>query len=204
VTEEQWLGNTTCSYSMLYFVYELLGDIATSRKLRLYRCAWGRCRPDRPIDPRCGDALEIGERFADRQASEKELMAAWEAVEHAARQVIDQGEDASVIFDYLACVRVAQQSLYSTGDDDPPEWHERNCALLRHIFGNPFSPYAAPASWPGAVVELAQAMYDGAGDRLVLADALEEAGHQELAQHFRAEEWHPKGCWVVDLVLGKG
>ena len=49
----------------------------------------------------------------------------------------------------------------------------------------------------------AQALYDGTGDRLILADALEESGHPELAQHFRAEEWHPKGCWVVDLVLGK-
>ncbi|OAI53022.1 hypothetical protein AYO44_16365 [Planctomycetaceae bacterium SCGC AG-212-F19] len=77
-------------------------------------------------------------------------------------------------------------------------------ALLRHIFGNPFRPYAAPASWPSVVVDLAQGLYDGRGDRLIFADALEEAGHTELAEHFRAEEWHPKGCWAVDLVLGKG
>jgi hypothetical protein len=69
--------------------------------------------------------------------------------------------------------------------------------------GNPFKPYPAPAAWPSAVVELAQALYDGAGDRLVLADALEEAGHGELAGHFRSEEWHPKGCWAMDVVLGK-
>lgn len=75
--------------------------------------------------------------------------------------------------------------------------------LLRHIIGNPLRPYAAPASWPAAVVELAQALYDGAGDRLILADALEEGGHTDLAKHFRAEDWHPKGCWVVDMVLGK-
>jgi hypothetical protein len=62
---------------------------------------------------------------------------------------------------------------------------------------------AVMRSWPSVVVELAQSLYDGTGDRLILADALEEAGHQELAEHFRAEEWHPKGCWVVDLVLGK-
>jgi len=36
-----------------------------------------------------------------------------------------------------------------------------------------------------------------------LVDALEEAGHQELAQHFRKEEWHPKGCWAIDAILGK-
>jgi hypothetical protein len=29
------------------------------------------------------------------------------------------------------------------------------------------------------------------------------AGHAELADHFREEQHHPKGCWVLDLVLGK-
>jgi len=29
-------------------------------------------------------------------------------------------------------------------------------------------------------------------------------GHAELAEHFRGEEWHPNGCWVVDLILAKG
>src|SRR5262249_10135157 len=76
-------------------------------------------------------------------------------------------------------------------------------AILHEIFGNPFRPYAAPASWPGVVIEPAQALYDGTGDRLILPDALEEAGHKELAQHVRDEEWHPRGCWVVDLLLGK-
>jgi len=46
-------------------------------------------------------------------------------------------------------------------------------------------------------------LYNGHGDRLILADSLQEAGHLELADHFRADEWHPKGCWVVDAVLAK-
>jgi hypothetical protein len=25
----------------------------------------------------------------------------------------------------------------------------------------------------------------------------------DLAEHFQVEQWHPKGCWVVDLLLGK-
>jgi hypothetical protein len=53
------------------------------------------------------------------------------------------------------------------------------------------------------VIDLAQALYDGTGDHLIPTDALEEAGHQELAQHLREEKTHPKGCWVVDLLLGK-
>jgi hypothetical protein len=39
--------------------------------------------------------------------------------------------------------------------------------------------------------------------RLNLDDALTEAGHQELAEHFRKEERHPKGCWILDMILGK-
>ena len=43
-------------------------------------------------------------------------------------------------------------------------------------------------------------------DRLaVLADALEEAGceNEDILQHLRGPGPHVRGCWVVDLVLGK-
>jgi hypothetical protein len=46
-------------------------------------------------------------------------------------------------------------------------------------------------------------LYDGADVRLVLHDALLDAGHAELAEHFAKEEWHPKGCWATDAILGK-
>lgn len=63
--------------------------------------------------------------------------------------------------------------------------------------------YPIPAAWPSAVLELAQVLYDGAGNRLVLADAMEEAGHVEMAEHFRSEEWHPKGCFELDTILNE-
>jgi len=43
-------------------------------------------------------------------------------------------------------------------------------------------------------------------DRLaVLADALEDAGcsHAEMLTHLRGVGPHVRGCWVVDLLLGK-
>ena len=46
-------------------------------------------------------------------------------------------------------------------------------------------------------------LYDGQDRAFALHDALLEAGHAELAEHFRQETWHPKGCWVVDLILGR-
>src|SRR5579862_8133963 len=80
--------------------------------------------------------------------------------------------------------------------------------LVRDIFGNPFKPVTiAPAWLTSTVVSLAQAIYDErAFDRMpVLADALEESGctSQEMLEHCRGGGEHVRGCWLVDLVLGK-
>lgn len=64
-------------------------------------------------------------------------------------------------------------------------------------------PYTMPPSWPTAVVHLAEAVYSGADASFALHDALLEAGHPDLAQHFQEETWHPKGCWVVDMITGR-
>ena len=85
-----------------------------------------------------------------------------------------------------------------------------HCDLLRDIFGNPFCPVALDPSWlawnDGAVRKMAQAIYDErAFDRLpLLADALEDAGCADAAilGHCRGGE-HVRGCWVIDLLLGK-
>ena len=59
----------------------------------------------------------------------------------------------------------------------------------------------------GIVVKMAQAVYEErAFDRLpVLADALEEAGcaDADLLSHLRGPGPHVRGCWAVDLLLGK-
>jgi hypothetical protein len=80
------------------------------------------------------------------------------------------------------------------------EWPKGN--LVREIFGNSFRRHTAPPSWPASVVNLAAALYAGEDCSFALRDALLEAGHAELAEHF-TEKDHPKGCWVVDLLLGR-
>src|SRR5262249_18435688 len=91
------------------------------------------------------------------------------------------------------------------------EW-QAQCALLRCIFGNPFHPRPAinPTilAWNDATIRrLAQAIYDErAFDRMqILADALEEAGCDiaEILSHLRGPGPHVRGCWVLDLLLGK-
>ena len=84
-------------------------------------------------------------------------------------------------------------------------------ALVRDLFGNPFRPVTVDPSWLAwnerTVVKLAQGIYDErAFDRLpVLADALEEAGcdDPDILGHCRQPGEHVRGCWVVDLLLGK-
>ena len=69
-------------------------------------------------------------------------------------------------------------------------------------------PVAFDPRWRTAdAVGLARGMYeDRALDRLpLLADALMDAGcaDEQVLGHCRSEGPHVRGCWVVDLVLGK-
>lgn len=86
------------------------------------------------------------------------------------------------------------------------------CELLRDIVGpTPFKVVELDRTilmWnSGTVVKMAQGIYDNdAFDRLpILADALEEAGCADsyLLSHCRELGLHVRGCWVVDLILGK-
>ena len=80
--------------------------------------------------------------------------------------------------------------------------------LLRDIFGDPFRPVAFDPAWrTDAAVGVAAQMYARRdfGAMPILADALEDAGcdDAEVLGHCRAPGVHVRGCWVVDLVLGK-
>jgi hypothetical protein len=81
--------------------------------------------------------------------------------------------------------------------------------LLREVFGNPFRPVTPDRSWlTSDVLGLARGIEaDRAFDRLpILADALEDAGcdNADVLEHCRGPGPHVRGCWVVDLMLGRG
>src|SRR5215204_5135144 len=82
--------------------------------------------------------------------------------------------------------------------------------LPRDLCGNPFRPVSPDPGWrTSTVLSLAQGVYrDRAFDRMpVLADALEDAGCSEEAILAHCRRWpgpHARGCWVIDLLLGKG
>jgi hypothetical protein len=80
--------------------------------------------------------------------------------------------------------------------------------LVREIFGNPFWPVAFLPEWrTSTAVALARGMYESRdfGAMPILADALQDAGCDSGAvlDHCRGAGPHVRGCWVVDLLLGK-
>ncbi len=84
--------------------------------------------------------------------------------------------------------------------------------VLRDCFGNPFRrppPLAsAVLGWKdGTVPRIAQTVYEERtlGRLPILADALLDAGcdDDKLIRHCRADGLHVRGCWAVDLILGK-
>jgi hypothetical protein len=88
-----------------------------------------------------------------------------------------------------------------------PGFRER-AALLHEIFGNPFQTLALEPDWLNQAVEnIAKAIYDTHEfDRLpILADALEDTGctNADILAHCRGSGPHVRGCWVIDLILGK-
>lgn len=112
--------------------------------------------------------------------------------------------------------RARAGALFGPVSDEPLNAHRRateaelaaQCRLLRDISGNPFRPITINPGWrTSTATALAQAIYDDrAFDCLpILADALEEGGctDADILRHCRGPGPHVRGCWVVDLLLGK-
>jgi hypothetical protein len=80
--------------------------------------------------------------------------------------------------------------------------------LAHDVFGNPFRTVKFRRAWrTDTAVSLARAMYESHefGAMPILADALQDAGcdNTDILDHCRGPGPHVRGCWVIDLVLGK-
>jgi|SRR5579883_391650 len=82
-------------------------------------------------------------------------------------------------------------------------------AILRDIVGNPFRPVTFSPEWrTDTAVTLARQIYESRDFSAmpILADALQDAGcdSDDILSHCRdPKQVHVRGCWVVDLVIGK-
>jgi hypothetical protein len=105
--------------------------------------------------------------------------------------------------------RFKGKTTWTPNTEHIPEEGMDNADLIRELFGNPFRPAAFDPAWrTDTAVSLARQMYESRdfGAMPILADALQDAGcdSEDLLSHCRDTSLtHIRGCWVVDLVLGK-
>ena len=223
MTEEEWLACDDPG--------PMLGHLdgrASDRKLRLFAVAC--CRRMWPLlpDGPARTAVDVAERYADgladRAAIEQAVWAVplpdWPGV---GRRVTDQYTVKPGLATDLADPRTyawltAQQLLPGltperaaviwAGDGARFVPGPDQAADLRDIIGNPFRPAPFDPRWRTApALALAGTMYEARdfAPMPILADALDEAGcdNADILAHCRSAGPHVRGCWVVDLILGK-
>ncbi len=217
MTEQEWLAASDLSsmFVCLQKDYGYMRSRAGRRRLRLFLC--GCCRQVWPLIEGYDVSrlrVEVAERYADDAATRMDLDAICYGMHRSATGDVpaDSPEAYARIAAHIACSPSLQRiplvclnTAQASGEAAYPEWQIN---LLRCIVGSPFRPVACDPSWrTSAAVSLAQAIYaERAFDRLpILADALEEAGctHPDVLTHCRGDGPHARGCWVVDLILGK-
>jgi hypothetical protein len=217
MTEIDWLN---CADPALLF--QQLGDRGSDRKRRLFACAC--CRRIWHLHILRGrKAVEVAERYADGRAGRLDLgaaalelvhadtiarhvgPAACEATRAASRCTLPLADGAGASRYVLAAVYL--NSGYAARDDEAID----QCVMLRDIIGNPFRDAECDPAWlrwrDGTLPRMARGIYnDRRFDELpILADALKDAGcdNADILDHCRHEGPHVRGCWVVDLLLGK-
>jgi len=208
MTEAEWNACTDPGPML-----EFLRGKASDRKLRLFAVACCRRIHHLLADDRSQRALDVAEKFADGLCSEAERLEAealaWSAYCDLAPEINSvpvahfpaaEAAEVAVSDNYPAFA----YSLVEEADSG----NSRDGNFLRDIFGPlPRRISLNPAWLTPTVTAIAQTVYeDRAFDRLpILADALEDAGctNQDILAHCRQPGEHCRGCWVVDLLLGK-
>jgi hypothetical protein len=222
VTEQDW---QVCADPQKLNWY-LWASGASERKLRLIAVACCQRTIDLLGDDRSRSALQVAERAADGAASADEIWAARHAAEQASEDAQESHVSEEVYSahfgvwftlaepnfelrdhpdenDLSTAVFASLEALGSTITEEQVQ-----CSLIRDISGNPFRPVSADLAWlTSTVVSLARQMYEARdfSPMPILADALQDAGcdNADILNHCRSNGPHVRGCWVVDLILGK-
>ena len=219
MTEAEW-NHYPFPEPMLQF----LGSKVTERKLRLFAAACCRRVWHLLTDERSRLAVEVAERYGDGLASRSERKTAAEAA-HAARGTGSAAIAASFAIQKAArdltanimniagdTATLAVYAVENANGTVREVEYAAQAALVRDLFGNPFGPDStigpAVLDWNhGMVRRIALSIYDNREfDRLsLLHSALARAGcdNDELLAHLRSEGPHVRGCWALDLVLGR-
>jgi len=213
MTEAEWLACADPE-AMLKSLPNL--DRAADRKLRFFAVASCRCIASFVQNEHLRGVVNTVERYADGQATHREMVSAaktsdWVGLlsERRDRVLAHAAWYASAMNVWNSwrrrahTIRIVRYLLAYDRAQAPYQ-----AALLREFFGNPFRPVTVDPGWRRSdVVALARDIYaERAFDRLpILADALQDAGcdSDDLLTHLRGPGPHVRGCWALDLVLGK-
>ncbi len=148
--------------------------------------------------------VELAELYVDGLLDEK----SWQRRCEVMHQEVWEFSGADLCSPSSYDAALAAATMLDSAFPSSSEERVARCRLVRDIFGTPFRRVKIPVSWRTmTAVGLAQAIYTNrAFDRMpILADALEDAGctNVDVLNHCRQSGEHVRGCWVVDLVLGK-
>ena len=198
------------------------GFAPSDRKMRLWAVACGRRTAGWVEHPDLSALLDAAERFAD-QPYRADTHRRLERRADAAVQAVRAAGLGHEFYAFALAVRAAldfspcwnsvcalnQDAVCGSWEDDASDGEfQFQFALFREIAGSPFRPVAFDPTWRTPAVEAVAAGGYAGRDfaRLpVLADALDDAGCDaaDLLAHLRSPGPHVRGCWALDLVLGK-
>jgi hypothetical protein len=178
-------------------------------------------------------AVDVAEQFAECRATVTQLTAAWSAADLFGYSPWAASTRKNQPAALVASCTAAPGTPPLSSDAGRYTWDEEkvkaaNCAhgsvfyyakeaggderalvaLAQDCFGNSIRGLEVEPGWlTSDVLALAHGIYEErAFDRMpILADALQDAGcgYVNILDHCRGPGPHVRGCWVVDLVLGK-
>jgi hypothetical protein len=186
---------------------DFLRGRTSDRKLRLFAAACSR-RVWRWINELGRAAVEAAEAYADGRISPEELRAARLACRSAGENAAWYAAASDAFKAAGNAARSARSGVARLNPSGMAAEQSAQAMLLRDIVGNPFHPILANREWRGRRgLTLARTIYDQrAFERMpALADALErdECTDEAILAHCREPGEHVRGCWVLDLLLGK-
>ena len=218
MTEQEWLAQDLADSGDFDVLLSFLRSKVSDRKLRLFACGCMQYVEDLRTDQSALLAVEVAERFADGRASAEERDAALHALPSALASIITpQGFIPTPVAAALwpDAVEAAEHAARTVTTDcygcyvAYPGVEKDMLNLFRDIVGLlPFRSIPLDPAWLTTTVKaVAQAVYtDRDFDRLpILADALEDAGctNADILNHCRQPGEHVRGCWCVDLEIGR-
>jgi len=211
--EQSWL-TTESPASLLYTAKQL--KVLKPRKAMLFACGCYRLVWDKITLANVRETVERAEERADKKLSQEELRKYRYVMGLPTRdsQNLLQLSLSSLVTPKMLPMHIAWLVRAAF---DPAKWDHANkwehckpqADLGREVLGNPYKPVTLDKSWrTDTAVALARTMYESRdfSGMPILADALQDAGCDSdgILNHCRAaNQVHVRGCWVVDLVLGK-